>query len=934
MALRPGTRLGPYEILSLLGVGGMGEVYRARDSRLGRDVAIKVLPQHIAATTEDRARFTREAKTISGLNHPNICTLHDIGREHETDYLVMELVSGETLAQRMAQGPLPTSDLLRIGAQIADALEHAHRAGLVHRDLKPSNVMLTQSGAKLMDFGLARPAHLPARGSNDVTATAPERWYDADEPITTRGNAIGTLPYMSPEQLEGKQVDARTDLWALGCVLYELATGERAFGGASSVAITSAILRGEPRKISDLSRVAPPALERLVRACLAKDPADRIQTAHDAKLQLNWMAEGRPLRASIRSWRLVAGIAAIVALVAWGFWSMRGRNVASTGAAKTPILVAEFDGPASDPDLTAAARQLVMAGLDESSRFESVPRDAIKRALAIAGRSESTHVDASLARELAFRNGIKVMVEGRIVRVGKVYSMVLIARDADDGHALQSVTGSAQSENDLIKALADLTRRLRKQLGERPEALVSTRIRWLAATPSFEAYKKYAEAFDLQQMRGDDAASIVLLNEALRIDPDFAEAWALKNFGHGHMGQGDSAKFALSEALKRPGRLTEEGRMFLQGLQDVHNGDYASADRTYRELIRRGYQLSSSYGNHGWVLLEAGRYREALEEYRRAAHASRFGPQQWVLWGEIGLLMMFGEVAEARSEARHLKGTYVDAVELSLEGAAGRWGQADSIAAAVLGDPIRTENAGEAAAEVRAALAVSRGSIREARDLLHRSRSGPGALKDEDADETRLETDVLIDAIAGPSAKPTSVRIDRRQSDYGLAVRGLYAAQRGDRSLARQALRLANARPKAKPLAERGDSALAVLEAYLQGSEGHWAEAATRFSRIAGQGEGPGQIFSPILVRWLAGMAFERSGKRDSAAVYYELALDPRQLFWPRVLQSKMLSSFAHERLFRIYAPSSRQAEAKRHWKIFAADFTNPDPEYARLLRQ
>jgi Tol biopolymer transport system component/tRNA A-37 threonylcarbamoyl transferase component Bud32 len=287
MPLTTGSRFGPYEILSLLGAGGMGEVYRARDTRLGRSVAIKVLPQHLSASPEDRARLQREAKTISALNHPHICVLHDLGRDGEIDYLVMELVEGEVLAHRLARGPLQTVEVLKLGSQIADALASAHRAGVVHRDLKPGNVMLASSGAKLMDFGLARLS--AAAKGDDLTETARRVSLSNEEPITAKGRVVGTFQYMAPEQLEGKPVDARCDIWALGCVLYEMATGNRAFEGSSAVSVISAILRDEPRRISELAPLTPTALEQLVLQCLAKNPNERIQSAYDAKLHLQWI---------------------------------------------------------------------------------------------------------------------------------------------------------------------------------------------------------------------------------------------------------------------------------------------------------------------------------------------------------------------------------------------------------------------------------------------------------------------------------------------------------------------------------------------------------------------------------------------------------------------------------------------------------------------
>src|SRR5262245_12457033 len=281
MPLAAGTRLGPYEVVAPLGAGGMGEVFRAKDTRLGRDVAIKVLPQHLSANPEVRTRFEREAKTVSSLNHPNICTLFDVGRENDTDYLVMELVDGETLAQRLARGPLPSADVLGLGAQIADALSRAHLAGVVHRDLKPGNVMLTKSGAKLMDFGLARATGLGVAGGTSGLAAALSQSPTMAAPLTAEGTIVGTFQYMAPEQLEGKEADARSDVFAFGAVLYEMMTGQRAFRGDSEAAVIAAILGSPPAAPSTIRPAVPVSLDRLVGACLARDPDERWQNAAD-----------------------------------------------------------------------------------------------------------------------------------------------------------------------------------------------------------------------------------------------------------------------------------------------------------------------------------------------------------------------------------------------------------------------------------------------------------------------------------------------------------------------------------------------------------------------------------------------------------------------------------------------------------------------------
>jgi serine/threonine-protein kinase len=321
MQLEPGTRLGPYEIVGPIGAGGMGEVYRAKDTRLGRDVAIKVLPSHLSDNPELKTRFEREAKAISQLTHPHICTLYDVGSENGTDFLVMELLEGQSLADLLAKGPLPTEQVLRFGTEIADALDRAHRAGIVHRDLKPGNVMVTKSGVKLLDFGLAKVA--AAREADSDLTSLPTR-VAASQPLTEKGTVMGTFQYMSPEQLEGKPADARTDIFSLGCVLYEMATGKKAFTGTSQASLISAILRDQPRPISELSPLAPPALERLIKTCLTKDLEDRRQNVRDVKNELSWIAQagsqaGAPAVVVAKrksGQRLIRGVAVGLALLA------------------------------------------------------------------------------------------------------------------------------------------------------------------------------------------------------------------------------------------------------------------------------------------------------------------------------------------------------------------------------------------------------------------------------------------------------------------------------------------------------------------------------------------------------------------------------------------------------------------------------------------
>ena len=366
MPLASGTRLGPYEIVTPLGAGGMGDVYRARDTRLERTVAIKILPAQFSSDPIRKQRFEREAKTISSLNHPHICVLHDVGCQDGIDYLVMECVEGETLAKRLEKGALPLEQVLKYGAQIADGLDKAHRSGVVHRDLKPGNIMLTAMGAKLLDFGLAKPA-APLGSAAMLTAVT------QDSPVTEQGTIVGTFQYMSPEQLEGKDVDARSDIFSFGAVLYEMLTGQRAFLGKSQLSVASAILEKEPVPITTAKPLTSPTLDHAIRKCLAKHPDERWQSAGDLASELKWITEsdaqkvvtarlGGAGRTGERIAWLVAG-ALGVALVVTLMWL---RN------AKPPEQTMYFPAPLSFParDIAVApnGQTIAVVGYLESAR--------------------------------------------------------------------------------------------------------------------------------------------------------------------------------------------------------------------------------------------------------------------------------------------------------------------------------------------------------------------------------------------------------------------------------------------------------------------------------------------------------------------------------------------------------------------------------------
>ncbi|MGH9444049.1 MAG: protein kinase domain-containing protein [Thermoanaerobaculia bacterium] len=422
MTLNAGTRLGPYEILSPIGAGGMGEVYKARDTRLERIVAVKVLPSHLSDNAELKARFEREARAISALSHPHICALFDVGNEGGVEYLVMEYLEGETLAERLTRGALPNEQVLKLGIEVADALDKAHKQGIVHRDLKPGNIMLTKSGVKLLDFGLAKHRAPGAVDSQISQLSSLPTEATPQQALTEQGTIMGTFQYMSPEQIEGQEADARSDIFAFGCVLYEMATGRKAFVGKSRASMIAAILERDPAPISSIAPMTPPALDRIARTCLAKEPDDRFQTAHDVKLQLEWILEGgsqagvpAPVAARRKNRdRLLVFAAAALAAIALllGFFLARSLRapVAMVQSSVLPPEKSHFDFSAGSMAISPDGSRLAFLAPDPSGkRFLWVRSFSALTAQPLAGTEGAAYPFWSAdSRQLGFFAGGKL----------------------------------------------------------------------------------------------------------------------------------------------------------------------------------------------------------------------------------------------------------------------------------------------------------------------------------------------------------------------------------------------------------------------------------------------------------------------------------------------------------------------------------------------
>ena len=575
--MKTGDEILHYRIVRQLGAGGMGIVYEAVDTRLGRHVALKLLPDRLRWSPEIVERFEREARIASSLNHPNICTVYDIGIHEDRKFIVMELLEGETLRERMHGQPLPIDLVLDVGHQIADALDAAHAKGIVHRDVKPANILINRRGqAKLLDFGVAKLG-------TDVHAPAAET-RAGSEVLTTVGMAVGSINYMSPEQARGEELDARTDLFSLGLVLYEMVTGRQAFTGATTAVVFDAILNRPPVEPRQLNDIVPEDLQRVILRSLEKDRRLRFQTAADMEAELGRIRRDTGVRAGMTSGVTAAatpatattaavpasidvkrmipiGILALigVAASAWFLWP-RSAPPPVLGA-KDTVLVADFTNTTGDPVFDDALKQAVAVQLQQTPFLTLLPDSRVQRTLALMQRNPDEPVRGQVAREACQRAGAKATVEGSIAALGTNYVLNLGVHNCETGAPLAQQQAQATSKEEVLKVLGGAVMEIRKHLGESLGSIQKYDVPVLdATTTSLEALKMYGLANKTRATRGDEAA-IPFFQKAVEIDPNFALAHAKLGVVLSNRGRTEEGRAAAAKAYEFKDRVSEYERL-------------------------------------------------------------------------------------------------------------------------------------------------------------------------------------------------------------------------------------------------------------------------------------------------------------------------------------------------------------------------------------
>jgi len=649
-----GREVQQYRILRQLGAGGMGVVYEAEDTRLGRRVALKFLPVSLGESPEASARFEREARILSSLNHPNICTIHDIGTTtddgQERRFIVMELLEGESLRARIHAQPLPLDLTVDVGSQIGDALDAAHDKGIVHRDIKPANIFITKRGqAKLLDFGVAKPGGEAGAGDDETRAMA--------EQLTVAGTTVGSINYMSPEQARGQAIDNRTDLFSLGAVLYEMATGRQAFAGPTSAVAYDAILNRQPPSPSSLNAEVPAELDHIVMRALEKDARLRYQTAGDLVAELRRLRRDTDARRGVASgsspvvttvapaasisgsgtvaaatpatvpaaevvrrrprWVFI-GIPAVLVLGVAGFWLWSSTRTPAFKE-RDVLLVADFANSTGDAVFDDALKQAVSVQLQQTAFVTLLADQQVQTTLALMRRTPEERVIGAVARELCQRAGARATVEGSIAPLGSSYVIALGVHDCQTGAAIAQEQTQADSKEGVLKAVGTTVSTLRKRLGESLASIKKNDVPAEATTSSLEALRAYGQGLKARATKPDEAA-IPFFQQAIEKDPNFALAHARLGIVYSNVGRPADAKPSLRKAFDLRDRVSEYERLYIQWAFYMRGEPDDAKAKQALDLLTTQYPRDFvAKNNLGIYYSNKGQLQDAAEQYR-AAH--------------------------------------------------------------------------------------------------------------------------------------------------------------------------------------------------------------------------------------------------------------------------------------------------------------------------